>query len=297
MVHQRTAIHNQQSVGGADVMKRIAFAYYGGKFGLCNDIIDLMPEHDHYIEAFAGSYVVGLNKPMSPIETLNDKNGDITNFFEVLRTQPEKLIHLLELTPYARSEFENAWQEDVFEPVEKARRFYLRVSMDIAKAGQKRDKSWSKNIKYKQSEFSYAPFNFYNKIEGLKEVANRIRNIQVENGCAFKIIEKYDSRSSLFYLDPPYMPKTRTSKNDYLNEMGIDGHSQLANILNKIKGRAIVSGYDSPEYRHWYRNWWQTSFPPKMVAMSKGKGRITQEMIWTNFDPAIEIKKQLCLFS
>lgn len=276
-------------------MTLCAFNYYGGKMRLAPEIIEHFPEHDHYVEPFAGSLAVLLNKPTSPIETINDLNSDITNFFSVLRTQPDQLINALSLTPYAREEFELSWIESD-DPVERARRFYVRVSMDVAKAGRKSDKSWAKSLTYKRESFKFQPHHFFEKVQGLQEVADRLRMVQIENRSALEVIKKYDTKNTLFYLDPPYLPATRTSANEYKFELDYDQHEEMAEILKSIKGRFVLSGYNDPIMEKWYKDCWTKSFPARQVSMSRGKGRITQEVLWMNFDPAMAIRKQLSIF-
>lgn len=264
----------------------IAFAYYGGKNRHLADILPLLPAADHYCEPFAGSAAILLNRDPSPIETLNDLNGDIVNFFRVLRDQPADLIGRLELTPYAREEFEQSWYptEDI---IERARRFFIRATMDIAKAGAKKDRSFSTNATYDRSQFCYAPWNMINKIQNLPQVANRLRGVQIENRPAIDVIQKYDRPWTLIYADPPYLPETRTSSNDYAHEMTIDDHRELAHVLNQCTSKVALSGYDSPTMDELYPpgKWYKTGFKKRRVPMSKTGTLKRQEIIWTNYDP------------
>jgi DNA adenine methylase len=90
----------------------------------------------HYCEPFGGSGVVLLNRRPAEIETFNDLNGRIVNFFRVLRTQSADLIQALEYTPYARAEFLES-RETCEDALEEARRFFISIQMDIAKGGRK----------------------------------------------------------------------------------------------------------------------------------------------------------------
>ncbi len=65
--------------------KLILFAWYGGKFSHLDWLLPLLPSCHHYCEPFAGSAAVLLNRPPSPIETYNDLDGEVVNFFRVLR--------------------------------------------------------------------------------------------------------------------------------------------------------------------------------------------------------------------
>ncbi len=73
--------------------------YPGAKWGMAKQIATLMPPHRSYLEPFFGSGAVLFNKPPSVIETVNDIDGDIVNFFTVLREQPETLADKIALTP------------------------------------------------------------------------------------------------------------------------------------------------------------------------------------------------------
>ena len=82
--------------------------YPGAKWGMAAEIVSMMPPHKSYLEPYFGSGAVLFNKPRSAIETVNDIDGDIVNFFKVLREQTDRLIEAICLTPYARDVFNDA---------------------------------------------------------------------------------------------------------------------------------------------------------------------------------------------
>ena len=69
------------------------FKYPGSKWSVAKWIIDFFPEHHSYLEPFAGSLAVLMNKPRSHIETVNDLDGNVVNLFHWIRDDPEKLAH------------------------------------------------------------------------------------------------------------------------------------------------------------------------------------------------------------
>lgn len=83
-----------------------------------------------------GSLAVSLNKQASQIDTANDINGDVVNFFKVLREKPEELISSLLLTPIAREEFNASWHMDGCSELEKARKFYVRIRQSFCGMGE-----------------------------------------------------------------------------------------------------------------------------------------------------------------
>src|SRR5436309_7305403 len=90
--------------------KLIAFGWYGGKYSHLDWLLPLLPPCHHYCEPFAGSAAVLLNREPSPVETYNDLDGEVVNFFRVLRSQKAELIESIGLTPFSREEFHLACQ-------------------------------------------------------------------------------------------------------------------------------------------------------------------------------------------
>jgi DNA adenine methylase len=89
----------------AEKKKLIPFGWYGGKFSHLDWLLPLLPDCHHYCEPFAGSGAVLLNREPSPVETFNDLDGEVVNFFRVLREQKERLVEAIGLTPFSREEF------------------------------------------------------------------------------------------------------------------------------------------------------------------------------------------------
>ena len=113
-------------------MKAI-FRYPGSKWTIAPWIIDHFPEGYEkmvYLEPFAGSLAVFFNKLPGTIEVVNDLDGDIVNFFRVLRERPDELQQAIALTPYSRKEYDLAF-EVCEDPLERARRFMVIANMGM----------------------------------------------------------------------------------------------------------------------------------------------------------------------
>jgi len=223
--------------------------YYGSKFRLAKWIIEHFPIHEHYVEPFGGGGSVLFQKPPSPVETYNDLDGDVCNFFRVLRESPDELIRALRLTPLARAEFELCFLpcED---PLENARRLYFRLRMSMHGGTLAIASNWKRHKSRSSPATSVRPQVIY-------EAAKRLATVQIENRDAFKLIDEMDSSETLFYIDPPYVAETRTDKKRYACEIDDTGHSALALILEKVKGFVVLSGYKCGLYRELFedRGW------------------------------------------
>ncbi len=224
--------------------------YYGGKWRLAPWIISHFPPHRVYVEPFGGAASVLLRKPPADIEVYNDLDGEVVNFFRVLREQPDTLAQAVALTPYARSEHLQAY-ESVEDSVEQARRFAVRAWQGIAGATAR----WRTGWRWRLDGRIVAEWNRLPEV--IRIVAVRLRNVIIENLSADAVIRRYDTPETLFYCDPPYLPDTRSKWRSagYRHEMSEDDHRALAGLLHSVQGMVVISGYDHALYDELYRGW------------------------------------------
>ncbi|MPZ66778.1 MAG: hypothetical protein GEU83_15145 [Pseudonocardiaceae bacterium] len=104
------------------------FAYFGGKTLLAPKVVRLLPDHEHYVEPFAGSLAVLLAKPPTGMETVNDLDGDLMTFWRVLRDRPGELTRSCALTPHARAEHQGGYDRDGCDDLETARRVWVMLT-------------------------------------------------------------------------------------------------------------------------------------------------------------------------
>ena len=233
-----------------DAPKRPALRYYGGKWRLAPWIISHFPEHQNYVEPCGGAASVLLQKPRSPLETYNDLDGNVVNFFRVLRDQPDELIRKIRLTPWARAEYELSL-EPCEDEVERARRFFVASWMSMQGGHHsKTSKTWRVATFYCVTGSS----NWVG-IEGILEsCAERLRLVQTENRDAQDVIQRYDNADALIYFDPPYLPETRSQADIYRLEVSRSFHQECAELLKLCAGYVVVSGYACPLYTELYED-------------------------------------------
>lgn len=240
----------------AAVVTRPALRYYGGKWNLGPWIIQHFPAHICYVEPFAGAASVLMQKPPSRVEVYNDADGEVVNFFRVLREQPEELVRALTLTPYARAELTStAIGEASADPLERARRLYVRCWM--ARGGARH--TWTPGWRFQRNTLMRRDIVAdWCEVDRLVDVAARLRAVQIEQGAAVDVIRRFDSPDTLFYCDPPYVADTRSErwgKNGYQAEMTDGDHRAFAEVLTQIRGMALVSGYECEMYREIFAGW------------------------------------------
>ncbi|MCY3871131.1 MAG: DNA adenine methylase [Gemmatimonadetes bacterium] len=265
--------------------KLIAFGWYGGKFSHLDWLLPLLPEAQHFCEPFGGSAAVLLNRRPSPVETYNDIDGEVANFFRVLRDRKNKLVEAIGLTPFSREEFESAINElahDVSD-VERARRFYIRARQVRTGLAQKASAGrWAHCRLTSRAGMAGAVSRWLGAVEDLPLIAQRLLRVQIENDKATNVIKRYDSEDTLFYCDPPYPHDSRGDINAYGYEMTDDEHRELAEVLHKVNGRVALSSYRSKLMDELYGDWRCIEAPAKVVHSVK---TFRQELLWINYEP------------
>ena len=278
--------------------KLIAFNYFGGKFVWLEYLYDNLPPHfTHQIDLFAGSLCVSLNYRGRVIRTANEINGEITNFFEILRDHEEELIRRLSLTPHSELEYLNSWGNTNSGKIEQARRFYVRARQSFYGLGaQAQSKGWHMTKQHVNAHGGETISRWNNGIGKLHTVAAEIRkNFQITNTSYDDCIDRLDFPGAFFYCDPPYPLASRNSQNDYHFDFTDDDHRALAARLHSIKGYAMVSSYDCPLMQELYGDWYMVRFPRKRnnlrSTVVNGSGTLVQECVWCNYTPPVVTQK------
>lgn len=224
--------------------------YTGSKWRIAPWVIGKFPAHKLYCEPFCGGASVLFRKPPSRVEIINDLNGDIVNFFDVLRTRTDEFIRAITLTPFSRFELKRAHEPHVDE-LERARRFYVRCWQKFTGGSEGHTGSWRYGKAYNKSQ---SPIKNWLNQDRVVLAAKRLRSVYIECDTAINVINRHDDLQALFYCDPPYVSGACT-EDSYANGMTDADHAALAACLNGIEGMAIISGYDNPLYRELYKDW------------------------------------------
>lgn len=265
--------------------KLIAFGWYGGKYSHLDWLLPLLPKAQHFCEPFGGSAAVLINREPSPVETYNDLDSEVVNFFRVLREQKDALIEQIGLTPFSREELRRACEEptDGLSALERARRFYVRARQvrtglaQTASAGR-----WAHCLLTSRAEMAGAVSRWLGAVEDLSLIAQRLLRVQIEHEPAIDVIRRYDSPDTLHYCDPPYPHDSRGDSNAYAHEMTDEQHRELAEVLRHVRGKVALSSYRCALNDELYRDWHIIEGPEKLVHSVK---EFRQEVLYVNYDP------------
>lgn len=278
-------------------MSKSPIGWFGGKYYMTNKIIKLFPKHKIYVEVFGGAAHVLFKKQPSEIEIYNDIDSGLYNFFKILRNEYKANIlkQKLDLTPYSREEFyhcRDTWKNEKDE-IEKVRKWYIALMQSFSASFN----TWSHSKSLSRRGMSQTVSRWLGNIENdLPNAINRFKTVQIEHMDFRNIIKKYDSKETLFYLDPPYIHKTRKMTYTYTYEMSDQDHKDLINLLINIKGKVILSGYNNEIYNTLIDNNWNKillgNFAKRSIKTIKEKKERGIEFVWINYEiPNIVVEK------
>lgn len=280
-----------------NVPTRPLLRWLGGKFRLAPWIVSHFPDHRVYLEPFGGAGSVLLHKPRAYNEIYNDLDGELVNLFRVLRGEDAPdLLRQLALTPYSREEYLAAF-EPAEDPVERARRTVVRSHMAHGTGGARMDRPTGFRTDGITATTNVAG-EWADLPEALQAIVERIRGVNIEQRPAIELIQKFSASAALIYLDPPYLPATRSTKSrkpgeryhTYAFEMVDDDHRELLAACRDSKAMIILSGYPDPLYDEELPGWSR-----RQIAARAHRNSPRTECIWIN-PAAVAAKAQISMF-
>ena len=244
------------------------YARLGGKSRLSKKLYALFPNEDTYttyVEPFFGAGWLFFEKDKSPKEVINDLDKDIYYAMKDIRTiQPEQ-IQQMDFTP-SKAHF---LQLKASKPTTAESRLYRFLYIKWA--------SFSGNMTtYNSTQAKAMPRRQKNLIRRLPEIQERLKGVVILNQDYSKVIKKYDSPSSFFYFDPPYLElETREYKHKTISI------EDLAEQLRSLKGRFLLSYNDHPTIRKAFQGMNITTI--ETVYKIGGVQRPVTELVITNY--------------
>lgn len=214
-----------------------------GKKLLRNKILSLFPEKgtfSHYVEVFGGAgWVLFASDRHAETEVYNDIDSNLVNLFRCAKYHPEALQKELDFILMSREQFFDAREQLKMRgltDIQRAARFFVLIK-----------ESFGSDL----HSFAVRPKNMINAIEYISKVSKRLNTVIIENQDFEHILKTYDRNSTLFYLDPPYY----SVENYYQDKFLVEDHIKLKDILDKIKGKFILSYNDCDYIRGLYKNY------------------------------------------
>ena len=250
------------------------FGWSGGKSRTVEWIVSHIPQSESFVDVFGGSGIVMLNKPATGNDVFNDINSGIVSVYRCLRDpiKRDQLITWIELTIHSYEDWvtcKETWK-DVENDVERAGRWLYLTHYSFSKQGRAYGFARAKN-KFSGSLVS--------KIAAFGPVHDRFKNVNVENRDWRLMLDRYDSKGTVFYLDPPY-PDSDMAACYGKHIMGWDEQKEMLERIQHLKGQVVLSGYENKLYDSY--TWSKRFTKESMVSVCKSEhGRVkAEEVVW-----------------
>jgi len=255
---------------------RALLRYFGGKWAIAPWVLSHFPPHRLYVEPFGGAASVLLRKPRSRIEIYNDLDQEIVSLFQIVQDPAtcQALIRRLRRTPYSRRIFEQAFQPSPH-PIIRAQRAITRAYQSFHhEALFNPKKTTFADAKHRTATHCKAR-EWASYPRTLATVSRRLQGVILECRPAQQVIRAQDTPDTLFFIDPPYLPTTRT-KSGYRHEMTETEHITLLAQLREVKGMVVLAGYPSDLYDQTLHDWHRIERPHHAA----GSRRPRTEVLW-----------------
>lgn len=213
--------------------------WIGGKRRLADRIFPLFPRHSCYVEPFAGGAALFFLRPVpAEVEVLNDINGDLVNLYRVVQHHLEEFVRQFKWALSSRQVFKwlQETRPETLTDIQRAARFYY--LQQSAFGGRVDGQS------YGTATTQPPGLNLLRIEEALSAAHLRLSNTYIEHLSWAECIRRYDRAHTLFYCDPPYW-----QTEGYGVPFGFEQYEEMAELIGRIKGKAIISLNDHPDIR------------------------------------------------
>ena len=276
---------------------RAPIRWFGGKGNMVKKLLKHVPPHREYVEVFGGAASLLFAKAPAKVETYNDLNGDLVNFFRVLQREEtfKKFYRLAALTPYSRQVYYEAIEalKTETDPIERAYLFWVVARMSFSgDFGQ----SVSMVVTASHRGMVGTTSKFLSSIELLPQIHGRLQRVQIENKDWRELMNMYNGKDTFFYLDPPYIASTR-NVGGYRHEMTDEDHQELVDKILNFPAKIMLSGYAHKIYEPLEKaGWKRVDFQTACCAAGRTKSSKLQgegaamkhaarvETLWMNYE-------------
>lgn len=214
------------------------FSWMGGKRRLAKHILPDFPDHECYVEPFAGAAALFFKKQPTKVEVLNDVNGDLVNLYRVVQHHLEEFVRQFKWSLISRTMFK--WLNDSttsnLTDIQRAARFYYLQQMSFGSKITGRT--------FGTATTSAPKLNLCRLEETLSMAHLRLSRVYVEQLDWQECFRRYDREHTLFYMDPPYWETT-----GYGVDFPFEHYERMAELARTAKGKVIISINDHPDIR------------------------------------------------
>jgi len=199
-------------------------------------------------------------------------NGELVNLYRVVKHHLEEFVRQFKWALSSREVFR--WMQDTpsetMTDLQRAARFFY--LQHYAFGGKVQGQTWG-------TATTTPPVNLLRLEETLSAAHLRLSGTYVERLDWKECIRRYDRPHTLFYLDPPYWETA-----GYGVPFTWKEYECMADVMRKLKGKAILSINDHPDIRKCFQGFELEEVPIAYTVAGGAKNVDRTELIIYSWD-------------
>jgi len=206
----------------------------GSKVPLIRDVLEIIPPHTTYVEAFVGGGALFWNKIPAKKSVINDLDKELIEGYRILKRIPTSVDMTI---------LDNSKQVgNKYPAVEKFINSVTSKSSD-------RDKLLAVTEKYAGTFGSMGQGGIYknpsmeNRWKKIDQYKALLKPTTIVSKDYLKVLKDYDSPTTFFFLDPPYEVEKKGQEKYYKHSI-ID-YDKMNEALKQLKGKFLLTINDS----------------------------------------------------
>lgn len=255
-----------------DVEKTI-WASPAGKKRISRRLAAMLPAHKTYVEPFAGSAAVLFAKDPAEVEAINDADPEIADAYRLLKKLTKSELERLRKMPWVGDEktFKSLFDAKPTSDVARLHRFLYLTHFSY---GKMRGRSFSPSV-------SGIEAKTMNRVE---QFAPRLKRVKVYSGDYENVVRKYDSKDTVFFLDPPY-----PGYDVNVGESKFD-EERFFDLIKSLKGKFLITYGIRGKFPQMVKKagfWVKQIRTPRTIANMRGVGgpSVLTQLLVANYEP------------
>ena len=209
---------------------------------------------------------------ISKSEVINDLDGDLISFYRVVQNHLEEFLRQFKWLLTSRQIFEE-WKGQLetggLTDIQRAARYYY--LQRLCYGGRVKDRSFG------ISPGRSGKINILRLEEEMSQVHLRLSGCIIEHLPWDELVLRYDRPGTFFFIDPPYHKAPY-----YKHNMVLYDYLKMAEILDGVKGKFLLTINDLPEMREVFKGFSLKEVSLKYSVSSKNPTE-GKELIFTNY--------------
>lgn len=251
--------------------------YYGGKTAILNHLLEMVPVHEGYDEAFAGGATLLFAKNPAPHEAINDRLDIVVNFYQQLKLNFRKLKRLIDASVFSRSQLKRS--NHIFmshkaglpvDKIELAWAFWYACSVGYSQ------KLFSSGLKFSFSGDCKPDVLQKKKRIFTDELAKRVEHLVIDNTDFRHFLKHRNFANHFHFQDPPYQGADQGHYSGWTENDLID----LLDWNVDCKGQFLLTDYPSPVLDAYIeKHGWFKKDITHRIKHPRGRKSITQVLV------------------